>query len=108
MSTYADLMIIDSDISTDAAGQPITIYDRDVIAQDVRHAILESGLLADLIGERSKQRRALALKNIRLIAEQDTRITPGTVGVSEQFTSLDRVTITVTADTEFGPISIGV
>ncbi len=106
--TYNDILIVDSDISTDAAGQPISIYDRDVIAQDVRHAILESGLMTNLIGERSQQHRALALKKIRLIAESDGRITPGTASVQEQFTSLTDVGITVTADTEFGPISIGV
>ncbi|MDP2548903.1 DUF2590 family protein [Oceanobacter sp. 4_MG-2023] len=107
MATYIDLLITDDDISTDTAGQPLLVTDRDVIAQDTRHAIRESGLLTKLIGQRDSQQRALVRKQIRQVVESDSRIKPGTSAVTEYFATTKNVQITVTAETEFGLITVG-
>ena len=105
---YTDILIEDDDIKTDSAGQPVYIYDRDVIAQDIRHAIRESGLPTQLIGQRDRQQRALVLKRIKQTVEADPRVVPGTSSVKENFVSLNQVQLSATANTEFGPIEIGV
>lgn len=55
--TYTDILITDGDITLDAGGQPVLVYDRPCIAQDILHMILESGLLVELIGERDARNR---------------------------------------------------
>ncbi|WP_221800410.1 DUF2590 family protein [Oceanobacter mangrovi] len=107
MATYTDIKITNDDIELDTAGQPVLIYDRDVIAQDVGHAIRESGYLPQLIGQRNTQQRALIRKQIKRVIEADTRVKPGTSTVTEYFTSASAVAITATAETEFGLITIG-
>jgi len=107
MSTYIDLLIEDDDIATDAAGQPLLVTDRDVIAQDINHAVRESGLLSDLIGERNKQQRALIRKKLRTIVEDDSRIVPGTSTVTETMTDTKTISLVITAETEFGLIIVG-
>ncbi len=102
MPKYTDIKMQGDDIATDASGQPIQIYDRDVIAQDIGHAIRESGLLELLIAERSKQKRELIHKQLRMIIENDTRIDPGTSEITEATAN----TLNITADSEFGKISI--
>jgi hypothetical protein len=107
MSTYIDLLIENDDIVTDDDGQPLLITDRDVIAQDINHAIRESGLLSDLIGERNQQRRAMIRKKLRTVVENDSRVTPGTSSVSETLSSTKEIYLVITAETEFGLITIG-
>jgi len=107
MSTYIDLLIENDDIATDEAGQPLFITDRDVIAQDINHAIRESGLLSDLIGERNLQRRAMVRKKLRTVVENDSRVTPGTSSITEAMNSTKEIHLVITAETEFGLITIG-
>ncbi len=107
MSTYIDLLIENDDIATDDAGQPLIITDRDVIAQDINHAIRESGLMSDLIGERNRQQRALIRKKLRTVLESDSRVTPGTSSVTEIMTDTKKISLVITAETEFGLITIG-
>jgi hypothetical protein len=78
VTTYSDIKIFDDDLATDDV-QAVIIHDRDVILQDLRHALRESGLLVTLIGERSTTRRRLAEQKIIDMVEADTRIVPGTV-----------------------------
>ncbi len=102
MATYTDIKMQGDDIVTDDAGQPIQIYDRDVIAQDIGHALRESGHLEALIAERSVNRRALIFKEMRILIENDPRTVPGTSSIKEQSPGA----LLITADTEFGKINI--
>lgn len=104
MATYTDLLMTADDIATDAAGQPIAIYDRDVIAQDIAHALRESGHLESLIGERSRERRGLIFKEMRQLIETDPRVIPGSSNVTETTPG----NLQITADTEFGKIDLAV
>ena len=101
--TYTDIKIFNGDLALDEFGQPVFIFDRDVIAQDLRHALQESGLVELLIGERSQSKRALIYKKIRILVEKDLRIVPGTCQV-ETITTEKTL---VSAETDFGPISLG-
>ncbi|WP_226537786.1 DUF2590 family protein, partial [Avibacterium paragallinarum] len=51
---YFDLLIKNEDLTLDSGGLPILCYNQQSIAQDIKHAILESGLATQLIAERSK------------------------------------------------------
>lgn len=100
--TYIDLLIENDELALDANGQPVRIYDRDVIAQDVRHRIRESLLLLSLVGERHKARRKLILNKIKIEVEKDSRIIPGSCEPVEK----NIREIQIAAKTEFGPIGM--
>ena len=75
---------------------------RKSIGQDIIHSILESGLATQLIGERSPTLRADIFTQLELLIEEDERIVPGTVEVSEE----NQKRLWVTASTyDFGGIS---
>jgi hypothetical protein len=98
-----DLNIVDRDLSLDDLFSPAQLSNAAVIAQDVKHRILESGLLASLIGLRNKNSIAMILTEIELIVEQDERLVPGTIQV---FYNIDK-TISVLADTkEYGKLTL--
>jgi hypothetical protein len=101
--TYSDIKIINDDVALDDSGQPIFIFDREVIAQDIRHAIRESGLLEALIGERNNKQRAIVFNKLKILVESDSRVTPGTSEINEP--SIDQILIM--ASTNFGPINVG-
>lgn len=101
--TYTDLKITDDEIELDSAGIPVLIHDRDVIAQDVRHMIRESGLLPLLVAERSADMRGLILKRVRMLIETDSRIIPGSTGINE----ISQGEYRITAESEFGIIAVG-
>ncbi|MDD5598784.1 MAG: DUF2590 family protein [Victivallaceae bacterium] len=82
MATYKDVRIKDDDLNLDGDGQAAIIYDIDVIAQDLIHAIRESGYLVEMVAERSPERRELLLQKIILLVEDDERIIPGTVEIT--------------------------
>jgi len=80
MTVYSDISVPSSDdLALDANGQAVIITDRDVIAQDLIHAIRESGYLPQLVAERNAERRQLLIQKIILLVEDDARIIPGTV-----------------------------
>lgn len=76
---YSDILMENDDLSVDRDNQALIIEDRDVITQDLIHAIRESGYLVEMIAERDPERRRLLKNKIILLAEEDTRIIPGTV-----------------------------
>ncbi len=101
---YRDLHINNGDVVLDAGNNPMYLTDRDVIAQDVTHAIIETGLANLLISDRGTGVNADTQTRIKLLVEDDIRIMPGTVVVQES----DQVKGQwwVTAQTiEFGEIS---
>ncbi|MCC3836723.1 DUF2590 family protein, partial [Vibrio parahaemolyticus] len=55
---FIDLLVTDGGIDFDAGQQPIYTNDRNSIAQDIKHAIMESGLLREMQAERNRTLRA--------------------------------------------------
>lgn len=103
---YIDILITDGDIALDAGGQPLLVYDRPCIAQDILHMILESGLLVELVGERDPRNRKTNIVKITLMVDQDYRIKPGTARIEEHWADRNTVEYWLTAETlEFGKIS---
>ncbi len=104
-SLYIDLLITDRDFTLNSGNEPVLCDNRVSIAQDCVHAIIESGLATQLVGERSPTLRADLRNQMEMLVEDDERIVPGTVRVNEE----SQVKLWVTADTyDFGRISQGV
>ena len=101
---YTDLKITNDEIELDAAGYPVLVHDRDVIVQDLIHAVKESALLETLIGERSKDRIKLVIKKVRMLIEKDERIFPGSSVISKDQASGRYL---IQADSDFGHIQLG-
>ncbi|HCE4761799.1 TPA: DUF2590 family protein [Vibrio parahaemolyticus] len=80
---YQDILIENGDVVLDAGRNPILIKDRAVIAQDIKHAIIESNLAVDLIAERSPSKKADIRTKLELLVEEDVRLVPGTVRLEE-------------------------
>lgn len=100
-SLYIDLWIDDEDIRLDSGGMPARCNNRLSIAQDIKHALLESGLVTLLIAERSKILRKDIILQMILLIEEDDRLIPGSIEIVEQ--SQERLFIT--AETvDFGQI----
>lgn len=96
---YIDLLITGEDLTLDGGNIPTLCDNRVSIAQDIKHALLESGLVTALIGERSQIARKDIILQMVLLIEEDVRLIPGTIQINEQ--SLERLLIT--AETvEFG------
>ncbi|WKD23619.1 DUF2590 family protein [Pseudoalteromonas sp. KG3] len=93
-----DLNIIEQDIALDNFAVPSQLTNSDVIAQDIKHRIIESGKLTELIGLRNKNIVAKILTEIELIVEQDDRLTPGTIKVIKQLTGEINVTAQTSED----------
>ncbi|CAM2803562.1 Phage protein [Vibrio neptunius] len=102
---YQDLLIENGDVVLDAGRNPVMIQDRAVIAQDIKHAIIESGLAVALIGEKSRDGRSDIKKQIELLVEEEIRLVPGTVRMEEP--ELGKIWIFATTR-DFGDIEIGV
>jgi len=96
--TYCDIFIDDSfDLVNEEIGDPVYIYDLDVIKQDLKHALLESGLLEEAIGERDVTLRAVIYNKIRLVMEDDKRILPGSVSLNEDPDNIEVIYIKAAA-----------
>ncbi|MCL9775702.1 DUF2590 family protein [Vibrio methylphosphonaticus] len=99
---YQDILIESGDVVLDAGRNPVLIQDRAVIAQDIKHAIIESNLAVYLIAERSPSKKADARTQLELLVEEDVRLVPGTVRIEE----VDDGRIYIFAETlEFGGVS---
>ncbi|QXO19206.1 DUF2590 family protein [Vibrio ostreae] len=102
---YQDILIENGDVVLDAGRNPVLIQDRAVIAQDIKHAIMESHLAVDLIAERSPSKKADIRTQLELLVEEDVRLVPGTVRLEEPTDG----TIYVFAKTaEFGNLDLEV
>ncbi|EIO3967708.1 DUF2590 family protein [Vibrio vulnificus] len=100
---YQDILIENGDVVLDAGRNPVLIQDRAVIAQDIKHAIIESNLAVDLIAERSTSKKADIRTKLELLVEEDTRLVPGTVRLEEP----NQGTIFVFAKTlDFGDLNV--
>lgn len=102
---YIDIKVIDGAWELDAGQQPTQCSDLYSIAQDIKHSILDSGLTRELIGERNPALRDDVLVQIEQLAEQDSRIIPGTATATE----ISVGDITLTADAyEYGALEVSV
>ena len=99
---YIDLLIMDWDFVLNTGNEPELCNNRRSIGQDIIHAIIESGLATELIAERSPTMRADIFTRMELLIEEDDRIVPGTVDISEE--SQKRLWITASTY-DFGGIS---
>lgn len=99
---YIDLLITDGNFTLDSGNEPRRCSNRDSIAQDIIHSILESGITARLIGERSPTMRGDVITRLTLLVESDERLIPGTIVITEE--SISR--LYVTAETyDFGSVN---
>ena len=83
MSLFIDLHINNGDVVLDAGLTPTYLTDRAVIAQDIVHAILDTGLAHLLVSDRGTGITADTQIKIKLLVEDDVRIMPGTVRVEQ-------------------------
>lgn len=83
MSQFIDLHIQNGDVVLDAGLTPTYLTDREVIAQDIVHAILDTGLAHLLVSDRGTGITADTQIKIKLLVEDDVRIMPGTVRVEQ-------------------------
>ncbi|EPN6880206.1 MULTISPECIES: DUF2590 family protein [unclassified Providencia] len=104
-SQYIDLLITQRDFTLNSGSEPILCNNRVSIAQDCVHAIMESGLATQLVGERSPTLRADIRNQIEMLVENDERIVPGTISIQEE----SQVKLWITAETyDFGRMDVGV
>lgn len=82
MAINIDLNIIDGDLLLNDELTPEQLNKSSVIAQDIKHRILESGLLVKLICLRNTNAIAMILTEIELVVEQDLRLVPGTIEIT--------------------------
>jgi hypothetical protein len=83
MSIYRDLHISNGDVVLDAGFNPMYLTDRSSIAQDIVHAILDTGLANLLVNDRGTGVTADTQIKLKLLVEDDLRIMPGTVRIEE-------------------------
>lgn len=103
MGTYLDLLITGNDLTLDVGRNPMTLTDRDVIAQDLVHMIREEGFLPPLVGNRNQSLVERTKVLITLAVDNDARIVPGSATIDEAGPGL----FYLRADTmDFGPISM--
>ncbi len=103
MPDFIDLLITNDDITLDAGGIPVMVWDRPSIAQDIMHMIRESGLLVGIIAERDIRKRKTNIVRLSLMVDEDARIVPGSTEISESRPGEYRLTaITV----NYGPLSL--
>ncbi|MGL4925616.1 MAG: DUF2590 family protein [Plesiomonas shigelloides] len=95
---YIDLLITDRNFTLNSGNEPMLCNNRQSIAQDNQHAIVESGLATLLLAERSPTLRADIMMQMVLLVEDDERIVPGSVSVTEVSPRSGRLLIQ--ADTE--------
>lgn len=102
MNEWRDILITDRDITPDPAGIPEYVTQRPSITQDIVHMIMESGLLIELVGERSRAKWSGNMIRIEMLVEDDQRIIPGTVVINWN----DPEQILLFAQSVFGDVSV--
>ncbi|MDG2721465.1 DUF2590 family protein [Vibrio parahaemolyticus] len=80
---YNDIKVVEGGWDMDAGQQPKECSDLYSIAQDIKHAIMESGLARQLVAERNPALRADVMVQIEQLAERDVRVVPGSATARE-------------------------
>lgn len=96
---YRDIHIVDEDVCLDVGLQPEYVRARACIAQDIKHMLIESGLVVEMIGERNKAGRQTSIVRMTLLVDEDLRIVPDTCHIEEVWQSRTEVTYWLTAET---------
>ena len=78
---HIDLNIVERDLSLDSLLTPEQLTQANVIAQDIKHRLLESGLPFLLVAQRNQNNIDYVLTEVELVVEQDDRLVPGTIQV---------------------------
>ena len=78
---HIDFAVVDGDFVLNGSLSPSTVKAADTIAQDIKHRILESGLLVQLIGLRNQNGIKPILTELELLVEQDNRLKPGSINI---------------------------
>lgn len=99
---YTDLLIINGNFVLNSGNEPVMCNNRQSIAQDVIHMIIESALMKLLIAERSRVLRGDILMQLEMLVETDERIVPGTVTITEELSGRYLIAAQTWA---FGPLS---
>ncbi|PKG74798.1 DUF2590 domain-containing protein [Shewanella sp. GutCb] len=102
LAQYSDLLIVEGALSIDVGAQPQLTDTRSSIAQDIKHLLMESGLVTKLLAQRSATLRSDVYTEIELLIETDTRLVPGTIELDT--TAAELITITATTY-DFGVIT---
>ncbi|MBI9080267.1 MAG: DUF2590 family protein [Pseudodesulfovibrio sp.] len=100
-SKYFDILVTDDDLTLDVGGIPARCFDRDSIAQDIKHMIRETGLLVDLVANRDERKKAENLVELTMAVDNDERIVPGSCEIHEPELG---VFYLVAETVEFGPV----
>ncbi|SGY86850.1 Putative phage gene [Moritella viscosa] len=79
INMHIDLNIIDGDFVFNSSLSAGKLSAAKVIGQDVKHRIIESGLLVKLVKQRNVNGIAPVLTDLELEVEQDDRLKPGTI-----------------------------
>lgn len=93
---HIDLNILDGDLDLDNIFSPSKLTVADVISQDIKHRLLESGLLIRLIKLRNVNGIAMVLTELELVVEQDNRLIPGSINIFKNQSG----SISITASTK--------
>lgn len=102
LQKYSDLFINKGALALDALPQPELINTRASIAQDIKHMLLESGLVTKLLAQRSPALRNDVYTAMELLIETDKRLVPGTIEIDAR----NEQQILINATTyEFGDIT---
>lgn len=110
MNKHIDILIENDDIALDEHGIPIMVNNQLSIIQDIKHTIRESGLLPQLIAERSREKRGLIEKKIEILVEEDDRLIPGTITFQPDknaFLNGKGVWVCTAKTVDFGNVSTG-
>lgn len=99
--TFLDLLITEDDLTLDVGGNPLTLTDQEVIAQDLVHMIREEGFLPPLVGNRNRSLVERTKVALTLAVDNDFRIVPGSATVEE---APDGVFYLSAETMNFGPI----
>ena len=78
---HIDFAVVEGDFVLNDSLNPSTVKAADTIAQDIKHRILESGLLVQLIGLRNQNGIKPILTELELLVEQDNRLKPGSINI---------------------------
>jgi len=96
INMHIDLNIIDGDFVFNSSLSAGKLSAARVIGQDVKHRIIESGLLVKLVKQRNVNGIAPVLTDLELEVEQDDRLKPGTILITY---NSDK-TLTIEAETK--------
>ncbi len=102
---HIDLLVVNGDFVLDTAGFAAPVSDRQSIGQDIKHRLIESGLLLQLVGERSSMTREAITTRVLIEVDKDTRLKPGTAQLIVDARQAGQYALT--ADTlEYGPVEV--